>query len=105
MPEELTLVLEGWNFQSHPHLGKGEGLEVESSAKGQRVNQSRLCNEASTQTQKDGIWRASALVNTWRFEKSRVLRENMKAPGPFPVLFLCIFHLAVPELYPFITNQ
>lgn len=35
------------------HLGKGEGLKVELLANGQGFNQSCLCNEAPTRTQKD----------------------------------------------------
>ena len=62
--------------------------------------QSCLCNEASLETRKDWVQRASVLVNTWR------LRGNgIKFYIPSPVVALFLFHLAVPELYPFIIIQ
>lgn len=38
-----------------PALGRGEGLEVASAAKGQGFNQSILCDEASMQAQRQGF--------------------------------------------------
>lgn len=35
-----------------------ERLEGESTARGQRFNQSLLCSEASIRPQQDGVWRA-----------------------------------------------
>ena len=43
-----------------PWFGKERVLEVELMANGQWFNQLYLCNEASTKTQKDRIWRASS---------------------------------------------
>ena len=53
----------------------------------------------------DGVLRASGLVNTCRFGEIGVLRE---CGSSLPFLIPCptrLFHLAVPELYPFIINQ
>lgn len=69
LPGEPTLWLEGWSFQSYvPLLSRGEmGLEIELIPSGLSFNQPCLCNEVSIKTQKDGFWRASGLVNMWRF--------------------------------------
>ena len=67
---------------------------------GQWFHQSFLCNEVFLKTTKKEIQRTSGLVNTWRFG------ESMEAPCPFLVpCLLHLFHLAVPELSPFIINQ
>lgn len=74
---EVNHVMEGWNFQSHPWpLEQAEGWRLSSITNGQWVNQSCLCNEASIKTQKDGVQRASGLVNTWMFGESVMLREH-----------------------------
>ena len=70
------------------------------------ISQSCLCNEASIKTQKDGIWRASQLVNTWRFGENGLPGEGMDALSPFPIpCHMPLFHLAVSELYLFIIDQ
>ena len=54
---------------------------------------------------KDGIWRTSWLLNTWRCWESGVPTEGMGAPHPFPHPSpLNLFHLAVLELYHFLDN-
>ena len=56
-------------------------------------------------TQKDGVQRASGLVNTWRCEESDVPREGMEDLRPFSIPCLIhLFHMAVLELYPLIIN-
>lgn len=54
----------------------------------------------------DEVQRASRLVKVWTFEQSGRLQENMKAvchlPIPCP---RCLFHLALPELQPFIITS
>ena len=55
---------------------------------------------------KESVWRASGLVNTWTAREIDTFRESMDTPCPFSIP--CpkhLFHLAVPELYPFIINQ
>ena len=82
--------------------GKGEGLEV---GQWSMLNQSCLCNKASVKPQKDRVWRAFVLVNTWRFGKRGMLREVMEAPCPSHITHpVHLFHLAVPLLYPFVIN-
>lgn len=62
--------------------GRGEELEIESWHS-QWFNQSCLCNEASMKTKKDGLWRASRLVNRWKFGESGTFKDSMEAPRPF----------------------
>ena len=65
-----------------------------------------LCNKPSVRTQKDGIQRGFGSVTTWRCWESVELGESTEAPCPFPMPCpVRHFHLAVPELYPFIINQ
>ena len=57
-------------------------------------------------TQMDSAWRASGLMDTWRFRETGAFGEGIEAPRPFPIPSpLQLFHLAVPELHPFTTNQ
>ena len=80
LPGKPTMKSEGWNFRYHPpSQWRGEGLEVEWIAGGQWFNQSRLCNEASIKTPKERVWRASGLVNTWRFGESGVFGETLSS--------------------------
>ena len=73
--------LQGWNFQPllpYPQKGRGAG-ELNSVTHGQWFNQSCLCNGISIKTLSKGIWRASELVNTWRFWESGAWRGNGNA--------------------------
>lgn len=36
-------------------------------------------------TQMDSAWRASGLMDTWRFGETSALAEGIEAPRPFPV--------------------
>ena len=55
-------------------------------------------------TQKDGIG-ASGLVNTRRGGENGAPGESIGAPCLFPIPCPVLrFHLAAPELYPFIIN-
>ena len=99
MTVEPAMWLEGWNFASHHWVGEW-GWRLSSITSDPQFNQLCLCNEASTKTQKNRIQRASLLANTWKSEKSDVLGKGMKAfPIPCP---MHLFHLAAPELCPFI---
>ena len=76
-------------------LGRGEGLEVESMARGQWSNHLCLCNKAPLKPQKDGLLRAFGLVNIlWRFpgdSRRVVLSERIWTGHALsPDLALCI---------------
>ena len=67
---------------------------------------SRLHNEASIKTHKDGVWRAFGVVNTWRCGENELLIEKVEASCPFSIC--CSVHVLpifVPKLSPFIINQ
>ena len=95
------------------------GLEVLSSdlqgqERSKRLNQlpiandliNHACSETSVKTQKERVWRASGLLNTWKFGKDGVFREDMEALHTIPILCpMHLFHPAIPKLYPFIINQ
>lgn len=49
--------------------GKEEGLEIGLILNNHWFNQSWLCNQVSIKAKKDGIWRASRLVNPRTFRK------------------------------------
>jgi len=55
---------------------------------------------ASIKTQKDRFWRMSSLVSTWEFGhiQEPLFPSPVSCPGH-------LFHLAVPELHPFIIIQ
>ena len=61
-------------------LGRGEGMEVEFYCQWPII-------EASIKTQKDGVQRASGLVDTWRSGENGALPEGLDAPSstPFPL--------------------
>ena len=64
-----------------------------------------LCNEASVKTQKDGVWRASRLVNTVEISETCERGEGKETLGHFSLLCsMKLFHLSVAELSPFIIN-
>lgn len=70
------------------------------------VNDLTILMISSTQTQKEGVWRASALMNMWRYGESDAPGGALATLCPFPRSFADkLFHLVVPELYPFIINQ
>lgn len=52
------------------------------------------------------VWRASRLVRMWRFGDSGTLVEGMEALCHLPIP-RCMppFHLAAPELHPFLKNK
>lgn len=87
--------------------GRGEELEIESWHS-QWFNQSCVCNEAPMKTKKDGLWRASRLVNRWKFGESGTFKDSMEAPRPFLRIYSThLFHLDVPLYslsYLFIIN-
>lgn len=104
LPVEPTTWLLGGNFQAHPPPpGRGEGLETNDC---HQIIKSCPCNEASTNTLKDGFWE---LLGWWTLE---VLGEWRSGVGhgnsihtPFPVPCPTqISSLALPELCPFIIN-
>ena len=67
---EPTKWLESWNFSSHSlKSGEGEGLEVELTASGQWFTKSFLCTETSIETQSVWVWRASWLMNMWKWRR------------------------------------
>ena len=49
-----------------------------------RLSDFTITKEPSTKLPRKRVWRASGLVNTWRFGDSGTLRENVEAPCPFP---------------------
>ena len=54
---------------------------------------------------KDWVQRVFGLVNTWKFQESGAFGKGMEALHPFPLPCpVHLFHLAVPELYPFMIN-
>lgn len=58
-------------------------------------------DEAFIKTQKNRVQRVSELVNSWAWEWSGQPREDPEAARLFPrTLHFCLFHLAIPELYP-----
>ena len=76
---------------------------MSAGTSGQESHQSCLCNEASIKTLQDRDCIASGLV-TMMGDVGRM--EVLEAPGPFPFFALKrLFHLAVPELYPFIIKH
>ena len=78
--------------------------EVEPMTNDQPFDQSCLCNETSIKAQKDGIQRASGLVNTCRLAEGGVVIEGMDPLNPFSTPCpVPLFHLAVPGLYLFIN--
>ena len=88
-----------------PDLWGGERDWRLTLANGQWSNQSCLCDEASIKTPKNNVQNASGLKNTWRCRENGAAGEGTKAPHL--LLIPCsmhLFHLAVPELYPFIIN-
>ena len=102
LPGEPATWLEGWTFQSIPRPLRGE--------RGWRLNQSPLTNDLIShtfiKTQKGQGWESFQLVNMCRFPECVVPGEGMESLHPFPTPCLMhIFHLAVPELYPFVINR
>lgn len=66
-----------FKHQPTPTPGRGEGLEIELIANGQKFNQSCLCSEASIKTPKRwGVSRASGLVNASRCWQVGLLGEG-----------------------------
>lgn len=55
---------------------------------------------------KDRIWRASGLVNTWKFGEEEC---TVGRAGIFHTLSpshaMCLFYLAISKLYPLMINQ
>lgn len=70
--------------------------------KGWQSGQSRLCNEATIETQKDRIQKASGLENTYK-ESGDPDRGGSSTPLLPCLLHLC--HLAVPKLHLFIKKK
>lgn len=84
---ELTLWLEGWNFQPHPpDLWEDRRAISWINRECGWFNQSHQYNGNSMKTQKSSksAQRASRLVNIWRYWGGGVLREGMRARHPFP---------------------
>ena len=86
-------------------LGRREGLEVDSITSSQWFNQSCLCNKASIKSHKD---RFRVLLSLWACGVSGRMALPEKAWKLHILSHIAcpmhLFHLAVPELYPFITN-
>lgn len=80
---------------------RGEGMEA-GWINVQWFNQLYLGNEGSVKTQIDGVLRATRLRSTEVWRGRCIWREH---GGSFLWLLLPIFHLAVPELHPFIINE
>ena len=105
--EQMLCILSCKCYRHISHIsnllyrGPIRALEVESIANNQLFNQSCLCNKAFIKTHKNRLWRASGLVNMWRFGESGPCGEGMEALGPLPIP--CPMHL-YPLSYPFIIN-
>lgn len=90
LPEEPnTIITEGGNFQRPllPQLLGGKRarrLTQPSITSSQLFNQSRLCNEASTEPQQNGAGIARGLVDTGRFGGSSALAEGVDGPCIHP---------------------
>lgn len=68
------------------------------------IYQSCLGNEASAKTQKDGVQRASGGGEQVEVPGELPPEEGMEALCFFSYP-MCLFHLAVPGLYPLTINQ
>lgn len=65
-----------------------------------------MCNEASINTQKHRVWRASQSVCIHKEIKGMVGSGNREAPGSFPKPGPAhLFYLAIPETDSSIMNQ
>lgn len=102
---EPTLGLEGWN--SHSHLSWPLGGEMDWRLNQPVINDlvNKTCVMKPPKPPQRTGFRASALVNMWRFEIAWSLREGVEVLSlsaiPCSVYF---FYLALIELYPFIIN-
>ena len=86
-----NLWLEDWNFQfSTPTSCGKKGLEVESTANDQSINQSCPCNKGSVKTQKDGVW-TSTLMKMGKFGEC-LGRRGHGCSVPFAIS--CPVHLS-----------
>lgn len=94
-------------FNPIPTSGrKGDwGWINQSINNGQLFNQSCLCNETSTKTQRAGF---GEFLGWWihgNLGESGILGEGMEDSCPFSMLCpMHLFHLAISELYPLITT-
>lgn len=80
---------------------EGQGQEVESFTRGSCVNQSRLCNDASMQTNRTGPKEMTQVGEPMEV-RNVGFREGMHVPHTSaPGISSC---LVVPEFYPFIIN-
>lgn len=87
-------VIRGLKLSVLSSPARGEGLEV-TCANDQRFNQSHLVMKPCEN------WKGWF----WRLRHGRGRQRGHGGPGPLPSLCpVHLFHLAVPELYPFIVN-
>lgn len=73
-------------------LGRGEGLEAEINCQWPMISSIMPMIEASVKTQKDGIQRASGLVNTWNCGENGALPEGLYALSStlLPLTLYCV---------------
>ena len=84
--------------------GSGGGAGDWVVANGQGFSQSWLCNEVSIKTQKDGVRELQGWWTRGGVEREVSSEHGSSTPLPMPRP-VSLFHLAAPELYPFIINQ
>ena len=77
-------------------LGRGEGLEVEINCQCPMISSILPMIEASVKTQKDGIQRASGLVNVWNCGENGALPEGLYALS-FTLFPLTLYYASCPS--------
>lgn len=106
LPGDPTHILEGWKFWPHSRpLGRAEGLEIKFCHKWLVISSIMpmkwsLYNNLKRQDSESFL--AGKLVGIWRKWGSQ---RGQGRSSPLPhTSSLYLFHLAIPELYPFIIN-